>query len=355
MQYVYNLLDLDRHAGARVGGKNANLGELLRSGIRVPPGFAVTVDAYNRFLEATGLRREIHRLLGGMVEEKVESLDDVSAEIRRRINESEVPEEIAVEVRTNYEALCALSEREDVPVAVRSSATAEDLPNASFAGQQDTYLWVKGVDEVLGSVLRCWASLHNARAISYRHANGFLHEQVAMSVGVQKMVNSRCSGVMFTLNPQNGDVSQMLIEGNWGLGETVASGEVTPDQFRVDKISLEVNERHVSKKHIICVPDPAGRGADILPMPEEKQDVRCVTDVELRELVRIGRLIEKHYGSPQDIEWAIDEDIPFPENVFIVQARPETVWSQKKPVSVLAGKSASELLLQRALGKIKVD
>ncbi len=355
MQYVYDLLDLDRHAGARVGGKNANLGELLRSGIRVPPGFAVTVDAYQRFLEATGLRREIHRLLGGLVEEKVESLDRVSAEIRRHISEAKVPEEVAAEIRTHYEALCAYSERDEVPVAVRSSATAEDLPNASFAGQQDTFLWVRGSDEVLESVLLCWASLFNARAISYRHTNGFLHEHVGMSVGVQKMVNSKCSGVVFTLNPQNGDVSQMLIEGNWGLGETVASGEVTPDQFRVDKISLEVNERHISHKHIICSPDPVGRGAEILPMPEEKQNVRCVTDEELREIVRIARLIENHYGTPQDIEWAIDDDLSFPENVFIVQARPETVWSQKKPVSVLAGKSASELLLQRALKTIKVD
>lgn len=354
MRYVIDLEGTDRQALPRVGGKNANLGELLRSGIRVPPGFAVTVEGYLHFLEATGLRAPLHNLLGQVCADDQECLDEVSAEIRRLILESEVPPEIGAELRQYYGGLCAKCSREDIPVAVRSSATAEDLPSTSFAGQQDTYLWIKGTEEVERSMLRCWASLFNARAISYRVINGFPHEKVLMSVGVQKMVNAKAAGVMFTLNPANGDPSQVLIEGNWGLGETVASGEVTPDQFRVDKISLEINERHISHKHVECVPDPAGRGARELPVPPERQDVSCLTNEEIRELVRIARLIENHYGAPQDIEWAIDKDLPFPHNVFIVQARPETVWSQKKVRPLLAGRSALDLVVERAMQKVKI-
>jgi pyruvate,water dikinase len=353
VQYVVDLRDLNRHATDRVGGKNANLGELLNSGIRVPPGFALTVDAYLRHLERGGLYDTIRGMLGRLHPDDVTSLDEVGAEIRGLIMQREMPGDISSELRSCYRALEGMCGRDDVPVAVRSSATAEDLPSASFAGQQDTYLWVRGEDGVIEHVKRCWASLFNARAISYRMANDFPHEKVNMSVTVQKMVNSKSAGVMFTLDPQNGDVSQVLIEGNWGLGESVACGEVTPDQFKVDKISCEINSRTISHKHMECVPDPDGGIAALMPVGEDRQRKPCITDEELRELVRIGRLIEQHYGIAQDIEWAIDQDLPFPENVFIVQARPETVWSQKKPEPLLAGKSASELLLQRALQTIK--
>ncbi len=353
MQYVVDLEYTDRHAVGRVGGKNANLGELLHSGIRVPPGFAVTVDGYLHFLEATGLGVKLHELLRAVCPDDQECLDQISGEIRRVILEAEIPQAIAAELRANYEALASKCCREDIPVAVRSSATAEDLPSASFAGQQDTYLWIQGPDEVARSMLRCWSSLFNARAISYRVINDFPHEKVHMSVGVQKMVNAKAAGVMFTLNPANGDLSQVLIEGNWGLGETVASGEVTPDQFRVDKISYEVNERHISHKHIECVPDAVGRGAREVPLDPDRQDASCLTNEEIRELARIARLIENHYGAPQDIEWAIDKDLPFPDNVFIVQARPETVWSQKKPEPLLSGKTAMDLVMQRAMQTIK--
>lgn len=354
MTYVVDLNELDRHAIGLVGGKNANLGELLKRGIRVPPGFAVTVDGFLHYLNEAGIKDDLFTLLGEVQTEDTACLDTVSAEIRGLFRQSQMPDAIMAQLRPHYERLEEACSRDGVPVAVRSSATAEDLPNASFAGQQDTFLWVQGVDEVATYVRRCWASLYSSRAISYRVMNGFPHDKVFMSVGVQKMVNSKAAGVMFTLDPANGDRSQVLLEGTWGLGESVASGEVTPDQFRVDKISKEINRRHVSHKHVECIPDPAGGIAKMVPIDDERSDTSCLTDHELRELVRISRLIEDHYGGPQDIEWAIDHDLSFPENVFIVQARPETVWSQKKPVSVFAGKSAGELLLQRALQTIKV-
>jgi pyruvate,water dikinase len=354
MTYVVELKELDRHAIGLVGGKNANLGELLNRGIRVPPGFAVTVDGFSHYLREAGIRDDLFRLLGEVQTEDTTCLDTVSAEIRALFRQSQMPGAIMAELQSHYEQLEEACGRGGVPVAVRSSATAEDLPNASFAGQQDTYLWVRGVEEIAAHVRRCWASLYSSRAISYRVMNGFPHEKVLMSVCVQKMVNSKAAGVMFTLDPANGDVSQVLVEGNWGLGESVASGEVTPDQFKVNKITKEIGHRHISHKHLECIPDPDGGIAKMVPIEDGRSDKSCVTDEELREIVRISRLIEDHYAGPQDIEWAIDHDLAFPENVFIVQTRPETVWSQKEPVSLLAGKSAGELLLQRALQVIKV-
>jgi len=264
-----------------------------------------------------------------------------------------MPSAVTEAIRGGYARLCEKCQVEELPVAVRSSATAEDLPTASFAGQQDTYLWVKGLDEVIRMVQRCWASLFTARAISYRARMNFPHEMVLISVGVQKMVNARAAGVMFTLNPINGDVSKVVIEGSWGLGETVVSGAVTPDKFVVDKVVLEINERTISPKTIECVCD-AEKGVIHCDVPLSQQNTSCVDDQEIKELVRVAKQIEDHYGSPQDIEWAIDKDFPFPENIFIVQSRPETVWSQRPREPVLGGKTGYELLMEKALTPLKV-
>jgi len=265
-----------------------------------------------------------------------------------------MPVFIANAIEESYHKLCDSCNLEDLPVAVRSSATAEDLPDASFAGQQDTYLWVRGLVPVIQMAQKCWASLFTARAIGYRARMNFPHDKTLISVGVQKMVNSRTSGVMFTINPINGDPSRVVVEGSWGFGEAVVSGAVTPDKFVVDKVVREVNERTISEKTIECIYRPES-GVIHCDVDPSRQNIPCMNDAELMELVTIAKRIEELYGCPMDIEWAIDHDLAFPENVFIVQSRPETVWSQRSQEVLLGKKNGYELLMEKALSQIKVQ
>jgi pyruvate, water dikinase len=354
MDYILRFNDVDKDSLLRVGGKNASLGEMIRANIRVPPGFAVTTDSYLAYITETGIKDTISKILSAMPPDDVESLNQASAEIQDLINGSSLSDKIRSAILEGYSLLCEQCSAEAVPVAVRSSATAEDLPTASFAGQQDTYLWVQGKDEVLDKVQRCWASLFTPRAIDYRIKNNFPHEKVLISVGVQKMVNAQTAGVMFTVNPTNGDLSKVVIEGSWGLGETVVGGTVNPDKFVVDKVVMEINERTISDKHIECVYDPdKGEVVDVDVEPALRSQC-CLDDREIKELATIGKGIEKHYGCPMDIEWAIDKDFSFPESVFIVQARPETIWSQRKKDSVIGKKSGYQLLMEQAMKRIKI-
>jgi len=355
MNYILNFENVDKGSLALVGGKNASLGEMIKAGIRVPPGFAVTTDSYLIFITEAGKKDEIFHILSDVDPEDMESLNNVSAEVQALIKSASISDTVQTAIGEGYFQLCERCVAESVPGAVRSSATAEDLPTASFAGQQDTYLWVEGADQVIKNVQKCWASLFTPRAISYRIKNNFPHEKVLISVGVQKMVNSRAAGVMFTLHPTDGDPSKVVIEGSWGLGETVVSGSVNPDKFVVDKVVMEISERTISAKHIECVYD-IEKGevvhADIEPDMQRKC---CLEDPEIKELVKIARKIEKHYGCAMDIEWAIDKDFLFPESVFIVQARPETVWSQRKKESVIGKKSGYQLLMEQAMKRIKIS
>ncbi len=354
MDYILNFEVLDKTSLPTVGGKNASLGEMIKAGIRVPPGFAVTTDSYLTFISETGIREKIIDILSNMGQDDMDSLDRASSEIQDLINNTPMNDEIKTAIKEGYSGLCEKCGMKDVPVAVRSSATAEDLPTASFAGQQDTYLWVVGTDRIIERVRNCWASLYTPRAIDYRNKNNFPHEKVYISVGVQKMVNSRTAGVMFTLNPTNGDPSKVVIEGSWGLGETVVSGSVNPDKFVVDKVVMETNERTISTKHIKCIHD-AEKGETVdVEVPEEMQCECCMESMEVKELARVAGIIEKHYGRPMDIEWAVDGDFEFPESIFIVQARPETVWSQRKKKSVIGRKSGYQLLMAQAMKRIKI-
>lgn len=355
MAYIINFKDLDKSALPQVGGKNASLGELINADIRVPPGFAVTTDSYLGFITSTGIKDEILNIMSGLEPGDIDSLNAVSEEIQQLIISRQLPGEIRTAIDNGYGDLCRICGDEDLPVAVRSSATAEDLPTASFAGQQDTYLWIKGLDLLADKVRRCWASLWTARAIDYRIKNDFPHEKVLISVGVQKMVNAKAAGVMFTLNPTDGDISKVVIEGSWGLGETVVSGSVNPDKFVVDKIIMETTDRTISTKHIACVYDPEKGETVEAPVDEEMQGLCCLEDQEVKGLVKMAGHIEKHYGCPMDIEWSIDKDFEFPENLFIVQARPETVWSQRKKKSVLGKKSGYQLLMDQAMKRIKIS
>ncbi|MEM4703754.1 MAG: phosphoenolpyruvate synthase [Candidatus Bathyarchaeia archaeon] len=318
-----------------VGGKNANLGEMINAGIPVPPGFAITAYSYKRFIEETGIASKIYEI----IKETVTNPSDpklyeiASKKIRELIEATPMPKEIENAIRSAYEELGRKLGMTDVFVAVRSSATAEDLADASFAGQQETYLNVRGINEVLEKTVKCWSSLFTPRAIFYRTEKGFAHERVFISVGVQKMVNSKAAGVMFTINPVTGDANQIVIEGNYGLGESVVSGSVTPDDFVVDKKTLNIVERRIAKKLVQYVRDPTTGKTVHVEVPPEKQEQPCISDEEILKLAELAKRIEQHYGKAQDIEWAIDADLPFPSSLFITQSRPETVWSQVAEVA----------------------
>lgn len=354
MDHILDFEDVHKGSLALVGGKNAGLGEMIRAGVRVPPGFAVTTDCYRNFITEAGIKEKVAGILLDLPHDEVSSLDRAGDEVQKLIHGAQMSDEVQSEIGEAYSRLCETCQVDDLPVAVRSSATAEDLPGASFAGQQDTYLWVKGVDPVIENVKRCWASLFTPRAISYRIKNNFPHEQVLISVGVQKMVNARAAGVMFTINPTNGDPSKVVIEGSWGLGETVVSGSVNPDKIVVDKVVMETSERTISTKHIECVYDINTGGVINADVEPDMQCVCCLEDQEVKELVKTGKKIEAHYGFPMDIEWAIDKDFPFPENMFIVQARPETVWSRRKSEPAIGKKSGYQLLMDQAMKRIKI-
>jgi len=336
-----------------VGGKNASLGELIKADIPVPPGFSVTTETYLEFLSAGGMKGKIEGILSRVDLQDIASLENASKVIRQLMTEASLPKRIEEEISSNYQALAQVFDVPDLPVAVRSSATAEDLPGASFAGQQDTFLWVQGSDEVLGKVKLCMSSLFTPRAISYRIRMGFPHEKVLISVGVQKIVDARAAGVMFTLNPTNGDPSKVVIEGNWGLGESVVSGICNPDKFVVDKVTREI-ERKISLKECECIYDPARREVTHVDSPPDRREIPCIEDQEILGLTRYAKRVEEHYGCSQDIEWAIDKQKPFPLNIFMVQSRPETIWSRQKKDPVLGKKSAYELLMEKALSRVKI-
>lgn len=315
-----------------VGGKNANLGEMIRANIQVPPGFAITIEGYKKVIP--GIKEKIDSILSTIKLDDDELLEKASRDIRHLFNSVKMPAELESTIDRYYEML-ATEDYEGYPVAVRSSATAEDLPDASFAGQQDTYLWVQGKKNLKECIVKCWSSLFTSRAINYRIKKGFSHAQVLISVGVQKMVNAKVAGVIFTINPINGDQTKVVVSGSWGLGEPVVSGEVTPDEWMVDKITSEIVSHRLARKTIQHVVNLEAKKVEEQEVPAEKQDIFCLSDEEVSELARLALLLEQHYGYALDIEWAIDRDFPFPENVFIVQARPETVWSHRERSSVI--------------------
>jgi pyruvate, water dikinase len=328
--------DCDKSSIAEVGGKCSSLGELIRMGVRVPPGFAVTTHGCTRFLRDAGILPELARLLEGLPHDDITRLEQASAAIRQMIESRPMSIEMEDEIAEAYRRLALRCGLPAAPVAVRSSATAEDLPGASFAGQQDTFLWIRGADELMHHVRRCISSLYTARAIGYRLKMGFDHAQVAISVGVQKMANAYTAGVMFTMHPANGDRSVIVIDSNFGFGESVVSGEVTPDHFVVNKITLDITERTISRKEVCYTVDLKTQRSQAMDVPFERQTVQSLIDDEVTELAWMGKQIEKHYGRPMDIEWAVDKDLPAGGNIFILQARPETVWSSKPKVETTA-------------------
>ena len=310
---------------ARVGGKCASLGQMTQAGVAVPPGFAVTTDAYAAMLDKHGLRDDIARHMTGVDPCDLDQIDRAAQAIRIRIRSHRLPAAVEAAIRDAYAAMGP-----DMPVAVRSSATAEDMPDASFAGQQDTYLWVCGIEQVLEKVRDCWASLYTTRAVAYREKNRIVHADVLMSVGVQKMVNARTAGVAMTLDPVNGDRTRIVIDASWGLGEMVVSGLVTPDNYTVEKVLETIIDRKISDKHVELVGDPALGTTVERAVDAARRSAQCLSDDEILAVARLAKRLEKQNKCPQDVEWAFDADLPDGENLVALQSRPETIWSQKK-------------------------
>jgi cytochrome P450 len=318
---------------ALVGGKAASLGTLLAAGLPVPDGFAVTTSAFAETIAADGLRERIAAEVAAVDPRDVDALQAASARQGALVEAAPVPDAVAEAIVAAYRAL-----GDDVPVAVRSSATAEDSAEDSFAGQQDTYLWVVGADAVLEHVRRCWASLFSARSIAYRRDRGIDEAGLLMGVAVQRMVDARAAGVAMTLNPINGDRSKIAIDASFGLGETVVSGTVTPDSHLVDKVMLDVVETRLGSKDIELVADVAARRVVERPVSDERRAQQALTTAELREVATLAKRAEQHYGVPQDVEWAIDgAGGPDGPAVVLLQSRPETVWSQAAPKPAPSG------------------
>src|SRR3569833_721950 len=322
---------------AKVGGKNASLGEMVRTlaadGIRVPPGFATSADAYWSFVDANDYRSEIAALIADWSEGRI-TLTETGQAVRQLILQGSWPEEIATAICQAYRELCNRAGRDDLSVAVRSSATAEDLPDASFAGQQETFLNVRGEADLLIACRRCYASLFTDRAISYRQAKGFDHMKVGLSVGVQQMVRSDLggSGVMFSIDTETGFDKVVLINAAWGLGENVVQGAVDPDEYVVFKPLLDnpalspIVEKTCGGKAIKMIYGKGDKPTRNVPTSKAERSALVLSEAEILELARWAVTIEKHYGCPMDMEWARDGETG---EMFIVQARPETVQSRR--------------------------
>jgi pyruvate, water dikinase len=336
VQYTLAFDECDSVDPQRLGGKCASLVALTAARVPVPPGFVLTSEAYAALLAVDGLNHRLECLLRRLDSTDLCSVEALSTEMRSAILEQDLPPEVEAAIRA---AFARLTERcgGQVPVAVRSSATAEDLPDASFAGQQDTYLWVCGIDAVLQGVRCCWASLFNARAIIYRADHGIAHHDVLMAVGVQKMVNARVAGVAMTLDPSNGDRSKIVIDASWGVGELIVSGEITPDNYVVDKVMLTPLRSRIAEKREMLMPDREAGCLVRRIVPPAQRAVPCLTPDELMAVARLAKGAERHYRTPQDIEWAIDADLPAPDNVVLLQSRSETVWRHKPRPAPVAG------------------
>ncbi|MEX2012555.1 MAG: phosphoenolpyruvate synthase [Patescibacteria group bacterium] len=299
-----------------VGGKGANLGEMTRAKLPVPPGFIITAQAYYKFIRENGIDRFIAKETKGIDPEDSKKLNDIAEHVQKAIKERDLPATLVKEIETAYQ------EMHEGPVAVRSSATAEDLPDASFAGQQATFLNIEGKNKLIKAVRECWASLFEARAIYYRTVNKFDHLKVGIAVPVQRMVQSEVSGIMFTVDPVNSDDSKIVIDAGLGLGEAIVSGSVTPDHYTVDKAKMEIISKEIGAQEWKIIRNSAGNNEHVSLTDQEKKSQK-LTDEQIISLSKIGAQVEKHYGKPQDTEWALEGG-----SFYMVQARPVTTMKK---------------------------
>jgi pyruvate,water dikinase len=338
-KFIYWLDELTEEQSSVVGGKSANIGRMLSLGVSVPLGFAISADAHRRFMEATGLLQQASRFLELRQLNKVGQLTEASLSLRKMVEEREIPEDLKKEVAMAYQALCAKTGIAEVPVAVRSSGIAEDSAAASYAGQFDSYLNVRGEQELLEKLKKAWSSAFTARVLAYRMKKGIPAIE-EIGVCVLKMVRARCAGIAFTTDPNTGDISKIIVEANWGLGESVvgggAGGRVIPDRWILDKDTLEIREHSLGTKERRVVFKESGTCEEETSTEDKLRF--CLIEGEVREIGRLAKLLESYYILPQDVEWAIDQET---NDLLFVQTRPVIISTKD------ATDQAIDLMLSR--------
>jgi pyruvate, water dikinase len=339
--HTRRLADLRSADTPRFGGKSTSLGELLHAEVPVPPGFALATTAFDAFLAAAGLEGRVAQTLEAMDARDIASVQAAAEAIHAAVTATPVPDELCAEIAAGYAALAAEVGGDDVPVAVRSSAVGEDSATATFAGQQETLLWVRGADAVCDAVRTCWASGWSAPAMSYRARLGG-DPRPQMGVAIQLMVDATISGVMFTCNPVSGDPSVIAVNASWGLGQGVVGGEVTPDEFFVSRVTREIVRQTIGTKHVEYRP-AGGGGTERVPVAEERQGEPCLGEEQLAELVAVARIVQRHFGGHQDVEWAIGPD----GALYVVQSRPVTTTAAAAEQPEAAPASALSLVMNR--------
>jgi pyruvate,water dikinase len=351
---VRSIVDVGAADRQAVGGKGAALGELSRAGIAVPPGFFFTAHAFDYSLRALDPAGQLRHAVERLPADDYASIVQLSARVRQRIVAAPLPWDVRAVITAHYRGLGGDPAAADhgAPVAVRSSATSEDGDDTSFAGLQDTYLWVRGAESVLDHVRGCWASLYNAESVSYRLRMRIPEHDLAMAVVVQRMVDPRAAGVMFTCSPATGDHSVIAIEGSWGLGSALVSGDVTPDRYVISKVTGEIVRRTVAAKLRRHQMDPSGCGVVGGDVPEALREQPCLSDAEVHALAQLGRRVERHYGTAQDIEWAITDDAPPADGIVLLQSRPETVWARRDQGPIATPKARAVDHIFEGLGRV---
>ena len=337
--FVRRLAEVSHADVASAGGKAASLGSLSQAGIAVPHGFVVLASAFRSFVAAVDPSGRLVQSVSSVPAGDVAAIGRVAGGVREHLAAAPLPDVVAAVIAAEYESLGGSL---DVAVAVRSSATMEDSAEASFAGLQDTYLGIRGVQAVLDRVRACWASLYNDESVAYRRRIGLAEDGLAMGVVIQRMVSPRAAGVMFTRSPVTGDRSVVAIEGTWGLGSALVAGDVTPDAFTVSKVTGEITGRRVGAKLRLHSFQQNGEGITVRAMPAAQRHSPCISDDEARALASVGRQVEDHHGMPQDIEWALlGDDLCHSalhgepaDRIVLLQSRPETVWAARSPVPV---------------------
>ncbi len=323
--YIFWFEELGQEHCEMVGRKCGHLGEMTKIGLRVPPGFALSVEAYQKFMVQTNARREIENYLTQLSSdiENIEQFNQASRVMRQIVESKEMPETMKDAILSFYEGLCR---RCDCVVAVSTRSAGP----VSHPGQYETYLNVKGKADLLEKIKKVWASSFNPRSLAFRKRKGLPLENDPIGVAVVKMVNARAAGVVFTADPNTGDTSRMIIEANWGLGESVVSGELMPDVYILKKETLEIIEKRLGKKSKYVTCKELGVAEE--ECPADLSSSYCLGDEEAKEIAKVGILLEKHFGVPQDVEWAIDQDLPFPKNITLLQTRAEIIAQKKAPV-----------------------
>jgi pyruvate,water dikinase len=326
--WLFWLDELRQDQHALVGRKCANLGEMTRIGLHVPEGFALSVDAYLKFMNATGAAKEIREQIESSSTSGSAQLFELSVRLRQTVESKPMPTEMEETISEFYNRLCRRCGVKNVAVSTRSAGPL------SHPGQYETYLNVAGKSEVVENIKRVWASTFNPRSLAFRRQKGLPLDSDPIGVAVLRMVKARTAGVAFTADPNTGDSSRIIIEANWGLGESVVNGESTPDIYIVDKDTLEIQEKKLGPKYRCIVADKIG--VIEIETPPEKISLLCLNDEEIKTIAKLGKKLEEHFSSPQDLEWAVDQDAIPPQNIILLQTRPEIISQQKTSIDQIA-------------------